>query len=119
MKLSFKNYRDIYYLKDLHPILTDVLDFCIEYAHNELDVSLEVTSIWRPGSGVHTLYRGIDIVPVDRSVTKMEKIRAAVNNAYDYGKDEFEICPPVRHGTKPHNHLQVRDETKRRENAHT
>ena len=110
MRLSFKDYRDIYEVGDLNPILYDVLDFCIEYANTELDVDLEVTSIWRPASGVHTLYRAIDIVPTDRSVAKMEKIRDAVNEAYDYGKDEFEICPPVRHGSAPHCHLQVRPE---------
>jgi len=118
ISIKFKTFIDAYYLNDLHPKLKEILNFVV-YEAGQLDWELEITSVYRASGGVHGLFRGVDLVPIDRDVGKMELIRDKVNENFDYGKEGFEVCPPVRHGSAPHNHLQARDETRRTENAHT
>jgi len=115
--LHFKYFTDAYFMGKLHPKLKEIFNFIVHKAEKE-GWELEVTSTYRETGGVHQLYRGIDVVTVDRDTDKMERMRAWVNEEYDYGKDGIEVCPPIRHGSAPHCHLQSRDETTRRENAH-
>lgn len=116
--IRFKNFNDVNSMHSLHPRLIEIYNFVVHECAKK-DIELEVTSTYRPTGGVHSLYRGIDIVPVDRSIEKMEWIRTLVNDTFDYGKEGFEVCVPIRHGTAPHCHLQSRTETKRRENEHS
>jgi hypothetical protein len=117
ISIKFKTFADAYDLNDLHPKLKEILNFVI-YEADKREWELEITSVYRASGGVHSLFRGVDLVPVDRDVGKMEWIRDKVNENFDYGKEGLEVCPPVRHGTAPHCHLQSRDETRRIENAH-
>jgi len=115
--IRFKYFDDAYFLKSLHPKLKEIFNFVV-YEADKKGFEVEVTSVYRSTGGVHSLFRGIDLVPVDRDVEKMEWIRGIANDNFDYGKEGFEVCPPIRHGTGKHNHLQSRDETTRIENAH-
>ena len=77
-----------------------------------------ITSTFRDDGGVHGLMRGCDLVPEDRDVETMEKIRKDTNKEWDYGKKNLQVIPPVRHGTAPHLHCQCRNSTRRREASH-
>jgi len=116
--IRFKYFTDAYHLESLHPKLKEVFNFVV-YETDKKGWELEVTSTFRSTGGVHSLYRGLDLVPIDRSIKKMEWIRKLVNDTFDYGKEGIWVCPPVRHGSAPHCHLQTRDETRRMEDAHT
>jgi len=116
--IKFKNFNDAFFLAAIRPQLKEVFCFIVEECGKN-DIDLEITSVFRPVGGVHSLYRAVDLVPVDRDIEKMEWIRKLANDNFDYGKEGYEVCPAVRHGTAPHNHLQTRLETQRRENAHT
>ncbi len=116
--ICFKYFDDAYHLRDLHPKLKEVFNFVVHACHKK-GWGLIITSTFRATGGVHSLYRGIDVVPTDRDTEKMEWIRTLVNDTFDYGKEGFEVCPPIRHGSAPHVHLQSRNETRRMENAHT
>jgi len=115
VRIGFKSHLDIFDIGELHPVLVRVLEYTIDAAE-EMNVELEITSVARGGGGVHSTrpIRGLDLVPLDRDVLRMQDLRAAINRTWDYGKENFEVCPEVRHGTAPHCHLQVRNETKRR-----
>ena len=115
--IHFKYFTDAYHLFSLHSQLREVFNFVVYETHKK-GWDLEVTSTFRSTGGVHSLFRGIDVVPVDRDIEKMEWIRALVNDTFDYGKEGFEVCVPIRHGSAPHVHLQARDETRRKENEH-
>jgi len=119
--ISSKDFNDAYFLSSLHPKLKEILNFVIYEWSKEESGDLEITSVYREDGGVHGTapIRGIDLVPVDRNIEKMELIRKFVNDTFDYGKEGIFVCPPVRHGTAPHCHLQSRDETRRMGNEHT
>lgn len=112
MRISVKDHQDVFDFAKLHLKLKEVLFFAVDAA-GDLGFQLEVTSICRDDGGVHATdpVRGIDVVPTDRAVYKMDQLRTAVNETWNYGKGDFEVCPEVRHGTAPHCHLQVRDQT--------
>lgn len=116
--IKFKNFNDAYSLSSLHPQLKEIFNFVVNECDKE-GIELEITSVCRDDGGVHSTSptRGIDLVPVDRDTTRMEWIRRKVNDTFDYGKEGFEIVPPIHHGTGPHVHCQARNETQRRENA--
>ncbi len=118
ISLKFKTYTDAYDLASLHPKLREILNFVIHECSKE-GVDLEITSVRRMDGGVHQYNRGVDVVPVNRSIETMEWIRKKVNENFDYGKGEIEVCPNIYHGSAPHNHLQVRESTRRRERANT
>jgi len=116
--IRFKYFTDAYHLESLHPKLKEVFNFAVHESHKK-GWELEITSTFRSTGGVHSLHRGLDLVPVDRDIKKMEWIRKLVNDTFEYGKEGFEVCPPVRHGSKPHCHLQARNETRRIADEHT
>ena len=120
IELVFKNWEDCFHMGSLHPKLRSIVTFVVNRAHTHYGRRMVVTSTFRDEGGVHGTrpnLRGIDLVPEDRDIEIMEKLRADTNEAWDYGKDPIEVCPPVRHGSAPHCHLQARNETKRREIA--
>ena len=118
-EIIFKDWRTAFEFDSLDKKLKQIVAYAITTAADMGIARLVVTSIQRDDGGVHSTHpvRGIDLVPEDRDVTSMETIRSAVNDEWDYGKQNssIEVCPPVRHGTAPHVHLQCRDETTRRE----
>ena len=109
MKIIFKDWEDCFDMGDLHPKMRPVLEFVMNQA-DQLGVSLVITSVKRD-DGVHKALRGLDLVPEDRDIEVMEKIREKTNDRWDYGKSPYSVVPPIRHGTAPHIHLQVRSET--------
>jgi len=112
--LNFKNITHVDHYHKIHSKLAEVVNFTAKTAWCDFRTRLEVTSIYRDGGGVHGVYRGIDLVPVGRSIDIMEALRNLINCTFDYGKEGLEVCPDIYHGTAPHLHLQVRDSTLRK-----
>ena len=92
------------------------------------EVSLErfawlwtVTSIWRTGaedaklkgSGLHTLWRAIDIRTNDAPAGALAVIGNGINNGwvYDPARPKLKVAVWKPHGTGPHLHLQVSSAT--------
>lgn len=115
ISIKFKTYTDAYDLSSLHPRLKEILNFTIHEA-NKQGWELEITSIRRQDGGVHQYDRGVDIVPVDRDEEKMQWLRERVNESFDYGKGELQVCPDIHHGTAAHCHFQAWSKTARRSN---
>ena len=114
IELVFKSWEDSFHMGKLHPKMRPILTYVINHAWTRYGIRLVVTSIYREDGGVHQYFRGADLVPEDRAVEAMEKIREDTNKEWDYGKAGIQVIPPVRHGTAPHLHLQARDATERR-----
>jgi len=115
ISLVFKNWEDSFHMGELHENLRPILTFLINLAWTRYGRRLEVTSNLRKDGGIHSYFRAIDLVPEDRDVEIMEKLREAVNQEWDYGKPGLQVIPAVRHGTGPHLHVQCRSESHRRE----
>lgn len=116
----FKNWEDSFHMGRLHPKLRLIVTYMVNRAYTHYGRRMEVTSTFRDDGGVHGTrpkLRGIDLVPEDRDIEIMEKLRVDTNKAWDYGKEPFEVVPPIRHGTAKHLHLQARKETHRKETA--
>jgi len=114
MEIIFKNWEDCFYMDKLHSKLRPIVSYLVNLAHTRHGIRLEITSTFRADGGVHSLMRGIDLVPENRDVEVMETLRGEINREWDYGKAGLQVVPPVRHGTAPHIHLQARNETVRR-----
>ena len=116
--LNFKDFSHVVHVHKLHNKLQEVFTFFL-HESNKLwpETTWVVTSVFRNDGGVHNHYRGIDLVHEDRDIKKMEIMEDIVNNAFDYGKEGLRVCPDIYHGTAPHNHLQVRNSTIRKEKA--
>lgn len=113
--LDFKDVNHVFHIHKLHATLQKVLTFLLHETHKAWpETTWVVTSVYREDGGVHNYYRGIDLVPQDRDTKKMEIARESINNHFDYGKGKLEVCPPIRHGTAKHCHLQVCDATIRK-----
>ena len=122
ISIVFKDWRVAFEFAEIDHGLKEVVAFTVQAAE-ELGISrLVVTEIKRNDGGVHSVWRGIDLVPEDRCVDDMNRLRDVINDAWDYGKPNSSllVCPPVRHGTAPHIHLQVRPDfqTSRRSTDH-
>lgn len=115
--IIFKDWRTAFEFDRLDKKLKQIVAFTVQKAA-EMGARLVVTEIARDDGGVHSTHpcRGIDLVPEDRDLQTMNNIRDEINSEWNYGKENssLEVCPPVRHGTAPHIHLQCRDETSRR-----
>ena len=110
ISLIFKDWRIAFDFDKINDTLKEVVAFTIQTAE-ELGISrLVITEIKRDDGGVHSVWRGIDLVPEDRNVDDMNRLRDIINDTWDYGKpgSALSVCPPLRHGTAPHIHLQVR-----------
>ena len=116
--LNFKNFDDAFHVHNLHDKLQQVLVYFLKDASEAWpDTTWVVTSVYRKDGGVHQYYRGIDLVPESRQEEIMRMMRLRINETFDYGKEGIEVCPDIHHGTAPHNHLQARDSTQRKEKA--
>ncbi len=81
-----------------------------------------VTSVWRPGPGIHRHYRAVDIrlrqngvggAPhYDQDIT--DQIEREINHWWDYGKEPYQCALVHGDGAQFHLHLQARAETKER-----
>ncbi|KKM97244.1 hypothetical protein LCGC14_1170070 [marine sediment metagenome] len=102
-------------------ILRQIFEDLCEWMDSEEDggeIDLVITEVWRNDkSSTHYYNRALDVVPANRDIALMEKMRTYINAAWDYGKGEYQVVPPVRHGTAPHIHIQTasNDRTHRRE----
>jgi len=105
-QIIFKTWTDCFDMGSLHPMIRPILEFAVELVGQRL----VITSVRRQ-SGVHGLLRAVDVVPEDRDIEVMEKIRTEINKRWEYGKKPYQVVPKVRHGTAPHVHIQVRDDT--------
>jgi hypothetical protein len=116
--LNFKDVNHVFHVHRLHLKLQEVFTFFLHEADKLWpETTWVVTSVFRNDGGVHNHYRGIDLVPEDRDLDKMKTMEDRVNAAFDYGKEGLKVCPDIHHGTAPHNHLQARDSTRRKEKA--
>ena len=115
MELIFKELLDCFDMGELHPRLRPIIVFVANEA-DKIGCRLVVTSVKRE-DGIHKLLRAVDLVPEDRDIEVMKKLRLRINRAWDYGKEPYEVVPNIRHGTAPHLHLQVRNETTKKEEA--
>ena len=90
--------------------LANILDDALSFTWVKFGFGLVVTSVWRPAasSGIHSLYRAIDLQTELLTDFYMNEIRAYINGNWDYGKEGYEVIPDIRHGTAPHIHMQVR-----------
>lgn len=108
-EIIFKDWTDCFDMGELHPTIRPILELAVELAGQRL----VITSVKRK-TGVHGLLRALDVVPEDRDIEVMKKIRTGINKRWDYGRKPYQVVPKVRHGTAPHVHIQCRDQTRRR-----
>ena len=94
----------------LHPRLRRIL-YAIEYMawYTYMD-EIVITEMFRNDhKSVHHYGRGADIAILETGKEQgTERIRKAVNILFPYGKDGYDTASPLRHGTGPHLHVQVK-----------
>ena len=129
MEISFLNHKDLDHYCKLHEVLRSVLVWVYEYLSKSKTDCLIISSVFRHEadekakgrSGIHGLHRAIDIIPTSKpgggTVDWVECARLAtlINAIWYYGdggKHHVAFADP--HGTGPHIHLQVRNETHKR-----
>ena len=128
MEISFSNHRDLDHYEKLHPALRDVLAWLHEYLPKSKTSRLVYTSIFRNykkeiaqgRSGLHGLQRAADIVAIHtdgKPYTQQDydAIGMLLNCVFYYGDGgKHHVAVSAPHGTGPHIHLQVRNETQKR-----
>lgn len=119
--IAFKEHNLVTHWQRLHPRLVEVLQWIADevYPVHLHQRYMLVTSLYRP-DGIHALYRAADLSVRDYitrgviSHAKCTRGAAAINDAWDYGKEPYQVC--LYHvGSEWHYHVQVRDETKQRD----
>lgn len=123
MKFKSSRVKQDYSNGKMHRNLCLVFDDFIEEAraHNW---DFTVTSIYRTpkedkelkGSGIHTLWRAIDVRDTDVTVNTLQEIVAALSDkwVYDPERPGKPLCLYSAHGNGPHLHIQVHENTARR-----
>lgn len=97
-------------LTEINPNLRQIVNVVEFLAWEKYRDDLVVTEILRADqTSVHHYGRGIDIAILKHGgVQGSERLRHAINIMYPYGKEGVVTIPPLRHGTAPHIHIQVK-----------
>lgn len=103
--------RELVYLDSRARVILHVYAYLAKVLYSDLIV---ITKIWAPDKGSpHYWHRAIDVAILEQGgITGSELLRTAINLLFPYGLKSDgkpgETIPPLRHGTAPHTHIQVR-----------
>ncbi len=107
--IIFKHPEDMDEFRDIDPRIMTILRRMEEIAWALEREPLTVTSIRRDDGSTHSApapYRFLDVGLFKR--INNEWLRKWINGKFPYGKSGYVTIPPLRHGTSPHYHVQVR-----------
>lgn len=104
--------------------LRDIVSEAAAYAEEKYGWNFTLTSIYRTpaedaalnASGIHVYWRAVDVRIKGRPQSEVNGVADYINGryVYDHLRPAMKVCFKEPHGTGPHGHFQVHQNTKRK-----